>query len=150
MKNLLFICLAFSLASCSTTKTVKQLIMEQPTLLDHNTFLLTDVSTDPTYALTPENAVRVGGSKESSGPLNERRFLNALAGPDGEAISYYRSGSCCPVQSKNAMFGMAMIDHYKVTWEGTSDTVSIYINMYDHGPLQVPVGFTIREATKKI
>ncbi|WP_299097913.1 hypothetical protein [uncultured Winogradskyella sp.] len=47
-------------------------------LKDSNTFLITEISTDKTYGLTPENAVEVGGSKEKEGPRNERRYLNAL------------------------------------------------------------------------
>lgn len=41
--------------------------------------------------------------------------------------------------------GMAMLDNYRVTWEGSTDTVSVYINMYDYGELKAPVGFTIKK-----
>lgn len=40
---------------------------------------------------------------------------------------------------------MAMLDNYRVTWEGSKDTVSIYINMYDYSELKAPVGFTIKK-----
>ena len=124
------------LFSCSTTKTAKT----QPKLLDDQTFLLTEISTDPTYGLSSKNPVQTGG-----GPTNERRFLNALAGPNGERISYNRVGSCCPVKSKNGLMGMAMLDNYTVTWEGSKGAVSLYINMYDYAELKAPVGFTIKK-----
>jgi hypothetical protein len=109
-----------------------------------NTFLLTEVSTDPTYGLSSENPVEVGGAHKNEGPINERRYLNALAGPNGEKVIFYRAGSCCAVKSENGFLGMAMLDNYRVTWEGSKDTVSIYINMYDHSNLKAPVGFTIK------
>lgn len=43
------------------------------------------------------------------------------------------------------MMGMAMLDNYRVTWEGSKDTVSIYINMYDSSVLKAPYGFGIKE-----
>ncbi|ULC59337.1 2-dehydro-3-deoxyphosphooctonate aldolase [Flaviramulus sp. BrNp1-15] len=97
--------------------------------------------------MSPKNPVEVGGYKDSEGPRNERRFLNALAGPNGEKISYYRAGSCCPVKSDNDPFGFGsvMLDNYRVTWENSKDTVSIYINMYDSGKLKAPIGFTIKK-----
>lgn len=116
------------------------------TLRDQYTFLIKEISTDDTYGYSPENAVEVGGVKDSEGPINERRYLNALTGPNGEEVSYYRSGSCCPVPSENAMIGgRVMLDNYRVTWEGSKDTVSIYINMYDSSPLKAPKGFRLRK-----
>ncbi|MEM6721558.1 MAG: 2-dehydro-3-deoxyphosphooctonate aldolase [Bacteroidota bacterium] len=116
------------------------------TLRDNYTFLINDIATDNTYGYSPENAVEVGGVKNSEGPINERRYLNALTGPNGEEVSYYRAGSCCPVPSENALFGdKAMLDRYRVTWEGSKDTVSIFINMYDSSPLKAPKGFGLRK-----
>ena len=138
---LLFSCSA-SKKTTSPTKTNTAQV--HTSLLDDQTFFLTEISTDKTYG-SKTNPVQVGGAKNSSGPKNERRFLNALAGPNGEAISYYRDGSCCPVESENGLMGWAMLDNYRVTWEGSKDTVSIFINMYDAGVLKAPVGFTIKK-----
>ncbi|AXT51023.1 2-dehydro-3-deoxyphosphooctonate aldolase [Aquimarina sp. BL5] len=131
--------------SCSSTKQISK--NSSQIQGNNNTFLITEISTDKTYGLSPKNPVEVGGAKNSQGPKNERRFLNALAGPNGEKISYYRAGSCCPVKSKNDPFGFGsvMLDNYRVTWENSKDTISIYINMYDSGKLKAPVGFTIKK-----
>lgn len=140
MKKLICLGLTAILVSCAGTKgTVKT---PPP---DYRTFALTGISTDPTYGLSSKNPVEVGGVDKGEGPMNERRFLNALAGPKGERVSYYRAGSCCPVKSEKGPMGMAMLDNYRVTWEGSKDTTSIYINMYDYGELKAPMGFTIRE-----
>jgi hypothetical protein len=121
---------------------------KQVTFLDDNTYLLTELSTDKTYGYKESNPIKVGGSNESSGPRNERRFLNALLGPNGETVSYSRAGSCCPFKTPNGMINNAgMLDRYLVTWDGSKDTVDIFINMYDKGDLLIPVGFTAK--TKK-
>ncbi len=148
MKNKLFIVGAiFSLMACSAKKNIANKISSnnvQQTLINDYTFKVTEISTDPSYGLSPKNPVEVGG--KDSGPKNERRYLNALAGPNGEALTYFRAGSCCPIKSDNALFGNSvMLDNYRVSWEGAKDTVSIYINMYDSGVLKAPKGFTIRE-----
>lgn len=139
MKKLINFALLIVTLSCSAPKNVGT------KLLDKNTFLLTDISTDPSYGFSEKNPIMVGGAHNNEGPLNERRFLNALAGPNGERVSYYRAGSCCPTKSKNGFMGMAMLDNYRVTWEGSNDTVSIYINMYDKGSLKAPLGFSIKK-----
>lgn len=137
IKYLIFIGLSLLILSCvSTVKTP---------LLDYNTFLLTEISTDSTYGFSNKNPIEVGGVDQKVGPLNERRFLNALSGPNGEKVTYYRAGNCCPIASKNGFNGVAILDNYRVTWEGSKDTVSIYINMYDYGELKAPVGFTIKK-----
>ena len=38
-----------------------------------------------------------------------------------------------------------MLDKYRVTWEGSQETISIYINMYDSGELKAPKGFGIKK-----
>jgi len=143
-RQLTIICTIFFLVSCSSTKQASKNVKQ--TLKDSNAFLITEISNDKTYGLSPKNPIEVGGAKNSEGPRNERRYLNALAGPNGEVISYYRAGSCCPIKSENAMFGDAvMLDNYRVTWENSKDTISIYINMYDSGKLKAPYGFGIKK-----
>lgn len=115
-------------------------------LLNANTFKLTEVSTDETYGYSEKNAIQVGGAKDQAGPTNERRFLNALLGPNGETVEYVRLGSCCPVPSKNALYGKnAILDKYEVKYDGLEKPIILYINMYDYSPLKAPKGFTFRE-----
>jgi len=139
MKFLFGVILSLALLSCSLSKN-----SSKTKLLDNATFLLTKISTDKTYGYSEKNPIEVGGVDKSQGPNNERRFLNALAGPNGEKVSYYRAGSCCAVKSKNGFMGLALLDNYQVSYTGSPDTVSIYINMYDYGQLKAPFGFTIK------
>ncbi len=114
--------------------------------LDDNTYLLAETSVDKSYGYDKSNPIKVGGSKDSSGPRNERRFLNALLGPNGEDMKYFRTGSCCPFKTPNGLFdNTGMLDRYRLTWTGSSDTLNIYINMYDNGDLKIPVGLTAKK-----
>ncbi len=142
MKKIIYAGLLILIISCSSTKQAVK-----TNLKNNQTFEITGISTDPTYGLSEKNPIQVGGVDKREGPLNERRYLNALAGPNGEEISYYRAGSCCPIKSKNDPLGMGsvLLDNYRVTWTGSKDTISIYINMYDYGTLKAPVGFTIKK-----
>lgn len=110
-------------------------------LLDDDTFIITAVSKDPTYGYTEGNPIMVGKAG-GSGPLNERRFLNALTGPNGEPVKYSRIGSCCHFITKNGLFDNAgLLDKYSVTYEGLEKEIVLYINMYDSDVLKIPVGF---------
>ena len=142
MKNLIGLALLlFGLFACSSSKNVAK--SQKHTLLDEHTFKITELSTDPDYGFSPKKPVEVGS--EGSGPKNELRYLNALSGPNGEVLSYFRKGSCCPIKSDQALIGNhVLIDNYRLTWEGSGDTVSIYINMYDSGELKAPKGFGIK------
>ena len=145
--NIYYLLLIIIVSACATTKTKTSSISgpEQAVLANQNTFLITEVSEDKSYGYTKRNPIKVGGVENSEGPLNERRYLNALAGPDGEPITYRRQGSCCQFKTENSPFGGGMLDIYEVTWEGRKSPVILYINMYDYGELKAPVGFTIKK-----
>jgi hypothetical protein len=115
-------------------------------LIDDITYLLTEFSDDKTYGYDKANPVKVGGAKESIGPKNERRFLNGLLGPNGERIEYSRVGSCCHFTTPNGVINnTGLLDIYRITWKGSPDTLSIYLNMYDKGDLKIPVGLTAKK-----
>lgn len=141
---LLSVVLALALLSCGPSKQAGSK-GGNGRLLDENTFLLTEVSDDETYGYTQENPVKVGGVKDSEGPKNQRRFLNALAGPAGEKVTYFRKGSCCMFKTKNGLMGSGLLDRYEVTIEGQEKPVIIYINLYDFGKMKAPKGFTIKK-----
>lgn len=113
-------------------------------LLNEVTFRLDSVSTDDSYGYTQANPIMVSGATES-GAYNQRRFLNALLGPEGEAITYTRRGSCCPFNSPNGFMGGGLLDMYEVTITGQSKPVVLYVNLYDRGILRAPKGFTFKK-----
>jgi hypothetical protein len=101
-----------------------------------------ETTTDSSYGYSEKNPIKVGGF--NNGPANQRAYLNSLTGPNGEALSYNRSGSCCHFETKSSPYGMGLLDKYQVTYQNKKDTVTLYINMYDKGPLKAPVGFKFK------
>lgn len=151
-KPLLYLGLFFAVGcasskSASTANTGKgDTRTKEVEFLDEYSYLLVEASEDLTYGYDKDNPVKVGGSKEQSGPLNERRFLNALLGPNGEEIQYYRVGSCCAFKTPNGLMNNSgLLDLYRVSWSGATDTLEIYINMYDKGDLKIPVGLSAKK-----
>lgn len=141
--NAFVLCLL--LAACAGTKQVAGPTFK-PQLRDGQTFVITELSDDKTYGYTENNPINVGGVKTSEGPLNERRFLNALEAPNGNQITYVRLGSCCPFKTPNGMIdNMGMLDKYKVEWVGQAEPVILFINMYDYGELKCPLGLAIKK-----
>lgn len=107
-------------------------------LLNLNTFQIEAVARDASYAYTQNNPVKVGGSENNNEILNERRFLNALRGPNGEKVSYTLEGSCC--YYKNSMTDYGMLDKYVVQYGNRK--VMLYLNPFEKGKLEAPRGFT--------
>jgi hypothetical protein len=152
MKNtFVYLSLCLFILSCGTKKnngsTKNNLgYVNNAKMLNESTYLLTVKTSDKEYAFTPQKPVCVGGAKGNSGPLNERRFLNALLGPKGERVSYSRIGSCCGFKTPNALIGDGgLLDKYKVWIEGTTDTTIMYLNMYDADEMFIPVGYSARK-----
>lgn len=104
---------------------------------------LDQTATDSSYGFARDNPVKVGGVGE--GPSREMAYLNALRGPAGQPVEYERLGSCCRFETPNGILGVGFLDVFRVTYEGQPAPARIYINMYDEGPLLVPVGFTARQ-----
>lgn len=122
---------------------MEEAILKKEGQVELDYFHLHDQSSDKTYGFSESNPIKVGGSRESIGPKNERRFLSALKGPNGEKVRFYREASCCLFETPNVEKGMkGSLDIYKVYWEGITDTLEIYINMYDKDNLMIPVGLT--------
>lgn len=133
MKNIIpILFFILSITSCSSSKTV---------LYDNDTFKIEEFSTDASYGYSIKNPIKVGGAKEGIGPLNERRFLNALAGPNGENVIYERLGS---VSNYGNEFTRVILDKYKITYDGLEEDIILYINMYKSDKLKVPVGFKLK------
>jgi len=95
------------------------------------------ISSDPTYGYSKDNPIKVGGDA-FGGPSRERAYLDALAGPDGEAITYTRVGS----QDHNN----TILDAYQISYVGLSESAIIYIDEYSFETLYAPLGFTCLHA----
>lgn len=132
-------------ATTTSTADIGNAIPGRYEFLDDETYKLLGVSDDETYGYSEKNAIKVGNGSVNSGPASERAFLNALRGPNGEKITYVRTGSCCAVKSDYSPFGAAMLDRYSIKYKGLDKPIILYLNMYDPGVLQAPKGFTFRQ-----
>lgn len=94
------------------------------------------VSKDPTYGLTPANPVQVGGGAMYVA-ARERRYMDALRGPEGQAIRYKRLGSL--PQSKGSS---TMLDEYEVTYDGLEKPLRLYLDAYHYWEQRAPSGLT--------
>lgn len=134
--------------SCVSTKSTLKNVDDNapiPTLSSDNTFVLTEYSKDPRYGFDADYPVNVFFRNSKDENLNAIRFLNALAGPKGEKISYSKLESCCPFPTKRSEMGAGFLDVYEIKWEGQKSPLKLYINIYERGYLLVPIGLTVKK-----
>jgi hypothetical protein len=143
-----FIALLLIVTSCvSTQSTIKNVDDNAPTLklLDYNTFVISEYSKDKKYGYDKDYPINIfyGGTKNET--INPQRFLNALAGPNGEKITFTKLESCCPFPTKRSEMGAGLLDVYELKWNGQRNPVTLYLNIYEKGVLMVPFGLTLKK-----
>ncbi|WP_339656671.1 2-dehydro-3-deoxyphosphooctonate aldolase [Flavobacterium frigidarium] len=135
-------------ASCVSTKSTLKNVDDNapiPLLTVDNTFVIKEFSTDKRYGYDKDYPVNVFYYTTRNETINQERYLNALAGPKGQKISFKKLESCCPFPSKRSEMGAGFLDVYEVTWEGLKTPVILYMNIYEKGYLKVPVGFGLKK-----
>ena len=143
-----FITFLLLFASCiSTQSTIKNVDNNAPIprLENNNAFVITEFSKDKKYGYEKEYPINIFYSNTKNETINQQRFLNALAGPKGEKISYTKLESCCPFPTKNSEMGAGFLDVYELKWEGQQNPVTLYLNIYEKGVLMVPVGLSLKK-----
>lgn len=149
MRKLLFAFIILTgLNSCVSSKsTLKNVDDNAPnlTLTKDNTFVITEYSNDKKYGYNKDYPINIFFRTTRDETVNQKRFLDALAGPKGEKISYTKLESCCPFPSKRSDTGAGLLDVYEITWLGQKKPVLLYINIYEKGILMVPVGLTLKK-----
>ena len=116
-----------------------------PSLSKENTFIVTEYSKDLKYGFNEEYPVNVFYVNSNDENLNASRYLNALAGPNGEKITYTKIESCCPFPTKRTEIGAGYLDIYELKWEGQNKPIRLYINIYERGYILVPIGLSIKK-----
>ncbi|SEG43299.1 2-dehydro-3-deoxyphosphooctonate aldolase [Flavobacterium urumqiense] len=146
-KTVLFIALLIITVSCVSSKsTLKNVDDNAPvlTLSQNNTFIITEYSKDKKYGYDQDYPINIFYRTTKEDSINQQRFLNALAGPKGEKISYTKLESCCPFPTKRTELGAGFLDVYLLKWEGQKKPVKLYLNIYEKGILMVPVGLSLK------
>ncbi len=149
MKNsLCIVMLSLVLSACTSTQSTLKNIennAEIPKVSAVNTFIITAYSKDKKYGYDKDYPINVFYKNVASAKDNQERFLNALAGPKGEQISYAKTEICCPFPCTKTEMGVAYLDVYSITWEGQKKPVILYLNSYEKGSLMVPTGFSLKQ-----
>lgn len=147
MKNIFFfLSLSLVFNSCvSTRSTLKNVDDSAPDLVlnSENTFDIKQFCTDKKYGYDKDYPINIFYITSNT-DANQERFLNALAGPKGEKITYAKQESCCPFPTKRSDMGAGFLDVYELRWEGQTKPIVLYINIYEKGILMVPFGLRLK------
>ena len=147
-KTALYMAILIVTASCMSTKsTLKNIDDNAPALMlsKDNTFVITEYSKDKKYGYDQDYPINIFYRNTKEDSINQQRFLNALAGPKGEKITYTKLESCCPFPSKRTELGAGFLDVYELKWDGQKKPVNLYLNIYEKGILMVPVGLSLKK-----
>ena len=138
--------LSISSSCVSTRSTLKNVDNTAPSpTLKNNAFVLKDYSKDTKYGFDPDYPVNVFYQSAKDENLNAERYLRALAGPNGEKISFVKVESCCPFPTKRTEMGAGFLDIYELQWEGQKKPIVLYLNIYEKGYLRVPMGLSVQK-----
>jgi hypothetical protein len=147
-KTIVLIALLIVSASCISTKSTLKNVDDNapiPMITKDNSFVITEYSKDPKYGYNPDYPINIFYLHTKDETINQQRFLNALAGPKGEKISYTKLESCCPFPTKKSEMGAGFLDVYEVKWEGQKKPITLYLNIYEKGVLMIPLGLSLKK-----
>lgn len=146
-KAVLLITLMLVLASCgSITSSIKNVDNNAPEpVLKNGAFVITQYSKDKRYGYDKDYPINIYYRGTRDEFINQKYFLNALAGPNGEKITYIKLESCCPFPSKNTENGAGFLDVYEIKWEGQKKPIILYLDIYERGQLMVPLGLSLKK-----
>lgn len=147
-KIIVAIVLLFLNSSCISTKSTLQNVDDNAPILKlskENTFIITEYSKDKKYGYHKDYPINIFYYNTYNEQINEERFLNALAGPKGEKITYTKLETCCPFPTKRSGMGAGFLNVYEIRWEGQKKPVVLYLNIYEKGVLMCPMGLSIKK-----
>ncbi len=137
----------FSISSCVSTKNTIRNIDDNapiPELTKDGNFIITQFSTDKKYGYDPDYPVNIFYKNTINDTINQRRFLKALAGPNGEKISYVKVETCCPFPSAHSAVGAGFLEVFEIKWKNQSQPIKLYLNIYEKGAIKVPMGLGLK------
>ncbi len=148
-QKLMLLFISVLVTACVSTQSTLQNVDESAPVpkLDKakNAFVLSGNSQDIKYGFDPDYPINVFYQNTAQIELNQKRYLNALAGPKGEVISYKKVDQCCPFPTKRTEMGAGSLDVYEITWLGQKTPLKLYLNGYEKGALLVPMGLTLKK-----
>jgi hypothetical protein len=149
MKNSIIVLIMLIFTSCVSIKSTIKNINESAILPDINqtfqSFILNKKADNEKYGHHPDYPINVGFTTPEEGTKNITLFLNALAGMNGEKITYSKIAACCPYPTKKDVMGVALIDKYEIVYGNIKKPIVLHFNRYEKGELMIPSKFTARK-----
>ena len=143
-----FIPLLLLIISCGSIKSSLKNVDNNapiPVVGKNNAFIITEYSKDKRYGYDKDYPINIYYRGTSNDTINQKYFLNALAGPKGEKITYTKLENCCPFPTKSSDMGAGFLDVYELKWEGLKKPILLYVNIYERGQLMIPVGLSLKK-----
>jgi len=97
------------------------------------------IATDPEYAFSPENPIRVGSVNLYDGVSRMEAYLNTLRGPNMEEINYIRINPQYNAENE-------IVDAYQINYAGSGEPITIYFSIYSYETPMAPLGFSCEAA----
>jgi len=146
-KKILFIALVLVIASCGSIKSsLKNVDDKAPVpVVKNDAFIITNYSKDKKYGYNKDYPINIYYRGTSNDTINQKYFLNALAGPKGEKITYTKLEDCCPFPTKTSDMGAGFLNVYQLSWKGLKKPIILYLNIYERGQLMVPLGLSLKK-----
>lgn len=146
-KTVLFIALLLIITSCGSIKSsIKNVDNNAPVpVVKNDAFVITAYSKDKKYGFDKDYPINIYYRGTKNDTINQKYFINALAGPKGEKITYVKLENCCPFPTKNSDMGAGFLNVYELSWEGLKKPIILYLNIYERGQLMVPVGLSLKK-----
>ena len=121
-------------------KNVVEFIEEKDSVLR-----LEGVSDDPRYGYSEDNPIKIGVASFYLARNYPDKYFKSITGPNGQKVIFERIKSCCPFKTVNSSEenyqNVAVLEIYKVTYEGLQKPVYLYINFFDEAKPVAPKGF---------
>jgi hypothetical protein len=147
-KSFFLLALLIIITSCGSIKSSIKNIDNNapiPVLGKNNAFVITEYSKDKKYGYDKDYPINIFFRSTKNDTINQKYYLNALAGPKGEKISYTKLENCCPFPTKSTDMGAGFLEVYELKWEGLKTPILLYLNIYERGQLMVPFGLTAKK-----
>ncbi|VXC26023.1 2-dehydro-3-deoxyphosphooctonate aldolase [Flavobacterium sp. 9AF] len=147
MKIIFTIIITTFLYSCTSTKsTIKNIDPNaiRPKIVN-NAYVITDYANDNNYGYDPDYPINLGPLSETQEEKNISYFFEALQGPNQEKISYLKTDTCCPFPTNTNNMGAGTLSLYEVTFEGSTNKITLYFNIYEKGQIVCPKGLKIKK-----
>jgi hypothetical protein len=134
LKSIILMIFLVLLVGCAST---------DKTPLSADSFNMT--STDPSYGFTEKDPIELGGFLRGTKYEGAHvEYFNSLQGPNGEQVQVKRLGSCCSFEDASMPFGGGLLDMYELTYNGISQPMVIYVNLYKFVKPMAPIGFALQ------